>query len=119
MAVAALAMRQVLVDHARARLTTKRGGGARTISFDEIEVALESGPDFTDGKAEALLALDNSLSRLAEHSKRQARVVECRFYAGLTVEKTAQALGISQATVKRDWSLAQAWLYHDLREALA
>lgn len=118
MAVAATAMRHVLIDHARASLTAKRGGGARPVSFDEVEAALGSGPDFTEGRAMALLALDEALSRLARLSERQGRVVECRFYAGLSIPETARTLDISPATVKRDWAMAQAWLYRDLRDAL-
>jgi RNA polymerase sigma factor (TIGR02999 family) len=114
MAVAATAMRQILIDHARGRLAAKRGGGAAPMSLHELEAALGSGPSFDDAKAHALVALDRSLSRLARHSERQSRVVECRFFAGLSVEETAAALGTSTATVKRDWSLAQAWLYRDL-----
>jgi RNA polymerase sigma factor (TIGR02999 family) len=114
MAVAATAMRQILIDHARGRLAAKRGGGTAPMSLHELEAALASGPSFDDAKAHALVALDRSLSRLARHSERQSRVVECRFFAGLSVEETATALGTSTATVKRDWSLAQAWLYRDL-----
>jgi len=118
LAVAATAMRQVLIDHARARLAAKRGGGALKISFHDIEAALDSGPAFTEGRAEALIALDDALSRLSDHSERQSRVVECRFYAGLSIEETADALGISPATVKRDWAMAQSWLYRDLQFSL-
>jgi RNA polymerase sigma factor (TIGR02999 family) len=114
MAVAAMAMRQILIDHARSRLAAKRGGSSAAIPFHEIEAALEAGPSFSEGKAQALLALDESLSRLALRSERQSRVVECRFFAGLSVDETAAALGTSAATVKRDWSMAQAWLYRDL-----
>lgn len=115
MAVAATAMRQVLIDHARGRLRAKRGGGVRTVSFDRIEAAL-SGADFTEERAVALLALDDSLERLAHYSQRLGRVVECRFFAGLSIPETARALGTSPATVKRDWAMAQAWLFRDLRE---
>jgi RNA polymerase sigma factor (TIGR02999 family) len=117
LSVAALAMRQILIDHARSRLAAKRGGGNAAVSFDAIEHALRSGPAFSDADSEALLALDASLQRLARQSERQSRVVECRFFAGLSVEETAQALGTSPATVKRDWSMAQAWLYRDLKAA--
>ena len=117
LAVAAMAMRQILVDHARSRLAAKRGGGASPISFEAIESALESGPRFSEADSEALLALDESLARLARLSERQSRVVECRFFAGLSIEETAQAIGASPATVKRDWSMAQAWLYRDLQAA--
>jgi RNA polymerase sigma factor (TIGR02999 family) len=116
-AVAATAMRQVLIDHARHRLAAKRGGGAYAISFDQIEGAL-AGSDPGETPAEALVALDESIARLAARSERQGRVVECRFFAGLSIEETARALGTSPATVKRDWAMAQAWLYHDLRMRL-
>ena len=106
-------LRRELNDHARSRLAAKRGGNTTPIPFHELEAALESGP-FSDGKAHAVLALDESLTRLAQQSERQSRVVECRFFAGLSVEETAAALGISPATVKRDWTMAQAWLYRDL-----
>jgi RNA polymerase sigma factor (TIGR02999 family) len=114
MAIAAMAMRQILIDHARHRLADKRGGGHAAVSFNDIEEALESGYQFSDVHAHALLALDNSLTRLAGQSERQSRVVECRFFGGLSIEETADALGMSSATVKRDWALAQAWLYRDL-----
>ena len=114
MAVAATAMRQILIDHARGRLSAKRGGGIAPVSLNELEAALASGPSFDDAKAYALVALDRSLSRLARRSERQSRVVECRFFAGLSVDETAAALGTSSATVKRDWALAQAWLFRDL-----
>jgi RNA polymerase sigma factor (TIGR02999 family) len=118
LAVAAMAMRQILLDHARRRLAGKRGSGAHSISFDDIQAALDGAADFTETKAEALLALDESIARLAQRSERQSRVVECRFFGGLSVEETAHALGISPATVKRDWAMAQAWLYRDLQETL-
>jgi len=117
MAVAATAMRQILIDHARSRRTAKRGGGRPTIPLDEIEGALRAGPDFSDDKAEALLSLDDVLERLGRHSPRQRSVVECRFFAGYSIEETAQALGIAPATVKRDWAMAQAWLYRALRDS--
>ena len=113
LAIAATAMRQILIDHARSRLAAKRGGNSTAIPFHELEAALGSGP-FNDGKAHAVLALDESLTRLAQQSERQSRVVECRFFAGLSIEETAAALGTSPATVKRDWAMAQAWLYRDL-----
>jgi len=118
MAVAATAMRHILLDHARSRLAAKRGGGRALISFHEIEAALESGGDFGEAKAEAVVALGESLGRLMLQSERQSRVVDCRFFAGLSIEETAQALGLSAATVKRDWAMAQAWLYHDLKQSL-
>jgi len=106
-AVAAQMMRQILVDHARRRLAAKRGGSSLTLSLDEA-VAL---PQQTRVD---LVALDDALTRLAELDQRQSQVVELRFFGGLSVEETARALGISVATVKREWAVARAWLYAEL-----
>ncbi len=106
-AVAATIMRRILVDHARARKAEKRGGSP-PLPLDLIEpvVSLEE-PD-------QILAIDAALSRLAELDDRQSRIVELRFFAGMTVEETASALEISPRTVKREWQLARAWLYGEL-----
>lgn len=108
--VAAKAMRQVLVDAARQRIADKRGGGQQAITFDEDLHA-------TALEAEQLLMVDDALRRLEALNARAARVVECRFFAGLNVEETAQALEISPPTVKRDWRLARAWLVRHLHAA--
>jgi RNA polymerase sigma factor (TIGR02999 family) len=110
LAVAARAMRRVLIDHAAGRDAQKRGGGQRAITLDEeAELVLGGG-----SRADELLALDEALARLAEVSERQCRVVECRFFAGMTVEETAEALHTSPATVKREWTVARAWLHREL-----
>ena len=114
MAVAATAMRHILIDYARSRQTAKRGGAARIVDLAEIEASLAGDTGFSDTKAASLLALDRALLRLAEHSERQVHIVECRFFAGMTIPETAVALGISPATVKRGWAMAQAWLYREL-----
>ena len=118
MAVAATAMRQILIDHSRARRTAKRGASQPTVSIDQIQAVL-GGASSIDVAAQALVLLDESMVRLAARSDRQYRVAECRIFGGYTIEETARALGISPATVKRDWSMAQAWLYRDLRGALS
>jgi RNA polymerase sigma-70 factor, ECF subfamily len=105
--VAAQVMRHVLIDHARGHTRMKRGGAKEAMALDEALV-------FSPEKSEELLAVDEALERLAKLDPRQAKVVEMRFFGGLTVEETAEALGISPITVKRDWSLARAWLYGDL-----
>ena len=106
-AVAAGIMRRLLVDWARARRAEKRGGGAPHVSLDATGGPPAPGrPD----RAEALLALDEALDALARRSERQARVVECRYFVGLTIEETAEALGVSPTTVRTDWRLARAWL---------
>ncbi|MDX1577766.1 MAG: ECF-type sigma factor [Gemmatimonadota bacterium] len=118
MAVACTAMRQVLIDRARRRQAQKRGGGVRDVTFDDLEKLLGSSDPRPDTRDDALLILDECLDRLAERSRRQARVVECRFFGGMTIPETAEALDISPATVKRDWALAQAWLYREMRGAV-
>lgn len=106
-AAAARAMRQVLIDYARRRGRRKRGGGWAVISLDSRALAVDT---FADG----LMDLDEALTRFAQQYPRPARVVECRFFGGLSVEETADALQISPRSVKRDWALARAWLYRDL-----
>jgi RNA polymerase sigma factor (TIGR02999 family) len=107
MGIAARSMRQILVEHARARDAGKRGGDRRRVTLDE---ALAAGaPRDVD-----VLALDQALARLASLDAQQARVVELRFFGGLTNEETAEAIGISTATVKRDWTVARAWLFREL-----
>ena len=104
---AARAMRQILVDHARRRGRQKRGGGQQPVTLEEQHLA--------DGEfAAEVLDLDAALERLAEIEPRAARVVECRFFGGLSVEETAEVLGVSSRTVKRDWIMAKAWLYRTL-----
>jgi RNA polymerase sigma factor (TIGR02999 family) len=107
-AAAARAMRQVLVDAARRRRRLQRGAGEEVLDLDDFQVAVE---DF----AAELGDVDEALDRLATLFPRQARVVECRFFGGLSVEETAETLGLAPRTVKRDWSLAKAWLYRELR----
>jgi RNA polymerase sigma-70 factor, ECF subfamily len=106
--IAANVMRHILIDHARAHASEKRGGGKRAVPLDDEFV-------FSPEKSEELLRLDESLKRLEELDPRQARVVELRFFGGLTVEEAADVLGISPKTVKRDWSMAKAWLHGDLK----
>jgi RNA polymerase sigma factor (TIGR02999 family) len=118
MAVAATAMRQILIGHARRNIAQKRGGGEAPASFDEIEHALASDTGVVPQAADALLALDRALERLQQQSARQSRIVECRFFGGMSIEETAEALAISPATVKRDWSMAQAWLHREMQQEL-
>jgi len=104
---AAQVMRRILVDHARARSAEKRGGDAPHLSLEEALT-------FSDDQSEELVRLDEALGRLAKLDDRQSRVVELRFFAGLSVEEAAEAMGISPKTVKRDWSVARAWLHREL-----
>jgi RNA polymerase sigma factor (TIGR02999 family) len=105
--VAARAMRQILVEYARRRGAVKRGGRLRLEALEEGAVPVEA-------RAEALLAVDEALARLARHDPGMALVVECRFFAGLTEEETAEATGGSVRTVQRQWRRAKAWLYLEL-----
>ena len=107
--VAARLMRRVLVDHARARHAEKRGGDAVFVSLD----AAADTPD--DSHVADVLAIDEALERLAAHDPEQVQIVELRYFAGLTVEETARVVGRSSRTVKREWRLAKAWLYQELR----
>ena len=107
LSMAARAMRRILVDHARAHRAARRGGGVTPDVLEEHLIA-------ADTQAEEMEALDSALAKLAEVSPRLVRVVECRFFAGLSIEETAGALGISPASVKRDWALARAWLNREL-----
>lgn len=107
--VAAQAMRCILVDYARSRHAAKRGGETRAISLDEAAMVTE------DQTAE-LVALDDALNRLAEVSPRQSRLVELRYFGGLSVEETAEVLKVSAETVTRDWRMAKAWLLRELQQ---
>ena len=110
--VAARAMRQVLVSYAQARRALKRGGGTPDVALDD----LDADPAVLSlTQAEAVAALDEALDRLAQADPRAARVVECRFFGGLSNAETAEALGLSTATVSRAWRAARAWLYGELR----
>jgi RNA polymerase sigma factor (TIGR02999 family) len=109
-AVAAQVMRHILVDHARAYLCDKRGG-------DQIKLPIDEGLVFAPEKSAELIEIDAALQRLAALDPRQAKIVELRFFGGLTVEETAAVLGISPKTVKRDWSVAKAWLHGELKHS--
>ena len=107
LAVAATAMRRVLVDHARGHRSLKRGGALRRVSIDDVEIG-------TEDRAELLIAIDEALDRLKVIDARQAQVVECRFFGGMTEEETAEALGIGLRTAKRDWAKAKSWLHGEI-----
>jgi RNA polymerase sigma factor (TIGR02999 family) len=105
--VAAQMIRHILVDHARAALAGKRGGGAAKLTLDEA-IAVPGARDVD------LIKLDDALQDLAKLDEQQSRIVELRYFGGLTIEETAEVLGISPATVKRDWAIARAWLHRNL-----
>ncbi len=106
--IAAQVMRRILVDHARGYLRDKRGGGQKPVPIDEALV-------FAPEQSMELVKIDEALERLTKLDPRQGKIVELRFFGGLTVEQTADLLGISEKTVKRDWSMAKAWLRGELK----
>ncbi len=105
--IAAQLMRRILVDHARTKKRAKRGGSDVRVSLTEATVIAKT-QDLD------VLAIDEALNRLAEIDEQQGKIVELRFFSGMTVEETAEVLGISTATVKRDWSMARAWLHREI-----
>jgi RNA polymerase sigma factor (TIGR02999 family) len=111
LAVASRAMRHVLVNYAEQRRAAKRGGGVDPLSLDDFNPVSQE-------VADEVIALHEALDRLAEVSERQVRVVEARFYAGLSIDETADTLRVSPATVKRDWKLASAWLHREIQMTL-
>lgn len=107
--IAAQAMRRILVDHARSQRRIKRGGGKKSVAlFEEAALTPDTPVDY--------LALDEAMNKLAEKDMKKCRIVELRFFGGLSVEETADALGISTATVKRDWRMAKAWLHREMKQ---
>ncbi|HEX6133190.1 MAG TPA: sigma-70 family RNA polymerase sigma factor [Longimicrobiales bacterium] len=111
-AVASRAMRRILVDHARQHNARKRGGARRQIPLGDVALTI-------DERAEVLIDLDDALTRLAACDERQARIVECRFFAGMTEDETAEALGVSPRTVRREWVKARGWLLRELQDVSA
>lgn len=107
-AIAAQTMRRILVDHARARGAEKRGGDLVRVQFDDAIKTPQSSPD--------LIRLDQALDALAKEQPRPAQIAELRYFGGLSIEETAESLGISPATVKREWMVARAWLYRELQD---
>jgi RNA polymerase sigma factor (TIGR02999 family) len=109
--IAAQAMRRILIDYARARVSEKRGSGAQQVSLDAGEI------DVSDERAVELLMLDEALKELARKDPERSRIVELRYFGGLSVEETAEVLGVSVSTVMRGWRVAKAWLYKELAGA--
>lgn len=109
-------MRHVLCNYARDRRALKRGGAVQRLPIDEA--LAQAVPSVSDGESsETLLALDEALTRLEQVDPRRSKVVECRFFGGLSIDETAAAIGISPKTVKRDWIVAQAWLHREMSES--
>ena len=111
LALAAQAMRRILVEHARSHAREKRGGDARKVSLDQAT-------SLADEKADGIVALDSALTGLFEFDPRKSQIVELRYFGGLTVEETAEVLEISPATVKREWNTAKLWLHREIKNSL-
>lgn len=107
--VAASMMRRVLIDHARTRATEKRGGGAVRLSIEDVQIPVEE-------RAANFVAMDEALERLSQFNERGRKIVEMRFYAGMSEEEIAEVLGVSTRTVLRDWKAARVWLFRELSE---
>ncbi len=114
--VAARAMRHIQINYAKHRRRKKRGGGTPKVSLDEVSRLCVEETPLTAERADALVALDDALTRLEQVNERQSRIVECRFFAGMTSDETAAALAVSPATVKRGWAMAQAWLHRAMQQ---
>jgi RNA polymerase sigma factor (TIGR02999 family) len=117
-AVAATAMRHILIKAARQKRTQKRGGEAPTLSLEALRDDRGRAVATEEERAEVLVALDEALGELEAERSRAARVVECRFFGGMTIEETAEALGVSDSTVSRDWKVAQTRLYQKMKRIL-
>jgi RNA polymerase sigma factor (TIGR02999 family) len=109
--IAANMMRRILVDHARAHASEKRGGAAVRLSIEDVQIPLEQ-------RAADLIALDEALEKLIGFDERKAKIVELRFFGGLTDEEIAEVLGVSTRTILRDWKTARLWLYRELSEGM-
>jgi RNA polymerase sigma factor (TIGR02999 family) len=118
LAVASRAMRHILIDYARRRRARKRGGPEPPLPLDQIAEVLGSPGGAGEPADEALLALEEALQSLEKENPRHARIVECRFFGGMTIPETAEALGVSPATVTRGWATARAWLFRDIQRSL-
>ena len=112
--VAAKVMRHILIDHAKSRQAIKRGGNVKTESLDEADSLPFDGLAIDDERALDIIQLDSALQRLSDINEREARVVECRFFAGMSIAETALVLDVSDMTVKRDWAMARAWLKREM-----
>src|SRR5262245_23239642 len=117
LAVSARIMRRVLVDAARARVTAKRGGGLERV-YPPRPGGIDALPAATSDRADEIAALDDALTAMAKREPRRVQVIELRYFGGLSVEETAEVLGVSTQTVLRDWKLARAWLAVELRRSL-
>ncbi|MBX2819529.1 MAG: sigma-70 family RNA polymerase sigma factor [Rhodothermaceae bacterium] len=118
MGVAAKAMRHILINYAEKRRTKKRGGDLKKVSLEEERASIDDVIEMSDEQADKLLAIESAIKKLEKNNERQVRIIECKFFGGMTNDETAETLGISKATVKRDWAMAQAWLHREATQRL-
>ncbi len=118
-AIASRAMRQILMNYARDQNRQKRGGGQNRVTFERLNLAASGKIDLSDVRSQALVVLDEALKRLEKVNTRQAQIVECLFFGGMTIEETAVALDVSSSTIKRGWKTAQLWLYREMRKEVS
>ena len=118
MGVAAKAMRHIMINYAEKRRTKKRGGDLKKISIEDQEDSLGLAIPMSEEQADKFMAIEKALKKLGETNPRQVQIIECKFYGGMSNEETAASLDISTSTVKRDWAMAQAWLYREANEDL-
>lgn len=117
-AAASKAMRHILMNYARDQNRQKRGGNHERVSFEKIHLAASGQITFSDDHSIALLILDEAINRLENENERLGKIVECRFFGGMTVKETADSLGVSPSTVKRGWKTARLWIYRELQNEL-
>jgi RNA polymerase sigma factor (TIGR02999 family) len=111
-------MRHILINYAKRRRRQKRGGDRPRLSLEELKVAASDEVMLSEERAEVLVVLDEALKRLEQENPRQSRIVECRFFGGMTIQETAAALEVSPMTVKRGWAVAQLWLLREMEQLL-
>ena len=116
MGVAAKAMRHILINYAEKRRTKKRGGEVKKLSLEEGRATgVDEMIPMSDDQADKLMAIEAAIKKLEKTNERQVRIIECKFFGGMTNDETAEIVGVSKATVKRDWAMAQAWLYREVK----
>lgn len=118
MGVASKAMRHILINYAEKRRTQKRGGDVQKVSLEEDRARINEVIEMSDEQADKLLAIEAAIKKLEKNNERQVRIIECKFFGGMTNDETAETLGISKATVKRDWAMAQAWLHREASQGM-
>ena len=118
MGVASKAMRHILINYAEKRRTQKRGGDVKKVSLEEERASIDDVIEMSDEQADKLMAIESAIKKLEKTNERQVRIIECKFFGGMTNDETAETIGVSKATVKRDWAMAQAWLHREASQKI-